>query len=110
MSDFINLTRSTLKIIADDGNELILPTSGAYAHVRKVVRSVYRVDDVPVTDVSYEVDGIPDQGAGLYVVSWKTLMTLKALGYDISDMYAPDTFIRDSDSKIVGARSLSRIV
>ncbi len=112
MNDFTNLTRSNLKIVADDGHELFLPTSGHYAHVRKIVRSMYRVDGVPITDVAYEVDGIPDlsRRGENYVVSWKTLMTMKALGYEVDDIYAPDTFLRDGNNKVIGARSLSRIV
>ena len=112
MNDFTNLTRSNLKIVADDGHELFLPTSGHYAHVRKIVRSMYRVDGVPFTDVAYEVDGIPDlsRRGENYVVPWKTLMTMKALGYEVDDIYAPDTFLRDGNNKVIGARSLSRIV
>ena len=110
MAEFVNLTRSDMKIIADDGTTYVLPTIGRNAHVRKIVRSVYQHERFPITDISYEIHGMPDHEEGkLYVVSWKTLLMMNALGYDTSDVYAPDSFIRSDDGRVSGARSLSRI-
>lgn len=112
MSEFTNLTRSDLRIVTDEGKELWLPTSGVFTRVSKSVRSIYMIDGVPITDISYHIDGVPDpmSNGENYVVSWKTLMTMKALGYEVDDIYAPDSFLRDASDRVVGARSLSRIV
>ena len=111
MSDrFVNLTRSTLTVVNDKGERTVLPPSGKYATVRKIVRSIYTEGGVPVSEVEYEIEGMPDSdGEHLWVVSWKTLMTMKALGYDVTDVYAPDMFIRDKSGTVTGARVLSTV-
>ena len=111
MSDFVNLTRSPLTIVTESGDRILLPMSGVVTDVKKIVRSVYVSDGTPVTDVSYEMRNVPSPSDDrLWVVSWKSLMTMLALGYDVSDVYAPDTFIRDGSGKVIGARTLSRVV
>lgn len=111
MSDrFVNLTRANLTIVNDSGETFVLPPSGRYASVRKLVRSIHSEDGIPVSEVEYEIVDMPDaDGEHLWVVSWKTLMTMKALGYDTTDVYAPDMFIRGKDGTVTGARTLSTV-
>lgn len=110
MSDdyrLINTTFRDLRFIESGVPDIVIPKSGLITNVTRDVRSVYDVRGVPVAEGVLSVDGIPDKQEGVgYIVTWKTLMVLKSLGYDCSDLYCPDAVIRGDDSKPIGAAAL----
>jgi hypothetical protein len=110
---FINMMRQEVRIIPSDGKpDILIPSSGFVMPV-EVTELTSVFDDVygniPVSAITDQgVTGMPNLREDVsYIVSWKVLQALRAQGSDVSDIYCPDTSVRDGRS-IVGSRTLIR--
>lgn len=106
----INLTNRDVRFIRSDASDIILPRSGMTLGVNREIRSIHEVAGITVATGRYTVPSVPEsiENAG-YVVTWRTLMTLKALGFDVDDMHCPDAFVKDQSGRIIGATALLRL-
>ena len=111
---FINLLRQDVRIIPYEASksELVIPSSGfAFLNERTSHEIVHDAvfGDVPVSVVTQEVVSMPDPQEDVsYIVSWKVLQAMRAQGYDVSDVYCPDTSVRADRGMIIGSRALVR--
>ncbi len=110
---FLNLLRQDVRIVPDTGDEIIIPSSGL-VYVSEQVSLGTMVDDlhgpIPTSVVSANVVNAPDPLPDVaYIVNWKVLQAMRAQGYDVSDVYCPDTMLREG-GRITGSRRLIRYV
>lgn len=110
----VNLMRHDVRIDTPDG-ALVVPASGNLATVieqpsdhRKI--DVDGVGVIPVTTLETNIVGMPDRMEGIgYIVTYKTLHALHALGFDTADVYAPDLLVKDTQGKVIGCRQLMQL-
>lgn len=110
----VNLLKHDVKIETPAGM-LTIPASGRTATVIEQPSTRHTIDvegvgPLPVTAVETSVAGIPDKQEDIaYLVTYKTLHALHALGYDTSDVYAPDLLIRDTNGRVIACRQLMQL-
>ena len=106
------MMRHDIRIIPDDGTPpIVIPSSGlVYINETNTLSTVHDEvhGSIPVTEVHAEVVNLPpvEPGTG-YIVSWRVLQAMRANGDDVSDVYCPDTSVREG-AKIIGSRRLIR--
>jgi hypothetical protein len=107
----INLTAHPVRVLGQDGGELIVFPSEGEARVQQstVRNGNVEIDelDIPVRAIEYgEPSGLPESEVGVtYIVSRVTAQAAA----DRSDLVFPDDEVRDSDGQIIGCRSLARL-
>lgn len=117
----VNLTPHPVTIYDGGGDQVIttIPPDGHSLRLEEVVtpgRGDLLEDDVPggipVVHVALGgVDQMPPVVEGTtYIVSMPLLMGLAALGIDRPDMVYPYGQVRDGQGRIIGCRSLARIL
>lgn len=111
----VNMMRTDVHIETPDG-QVTIPASGRVATVLELPQptrhmEVDGVGTIPVVEVEASVIGMPpdshpDVG---YLVTYKALNTLHAMGLDTSDIYAPDVLIKDDSGRVTGCRQLMQL-
>lgn len=104
----INLTPHDVRVVNDDGTETTYPTSGGT--VRLATRELVN----PSRDADYGVKLVyfgdlqedpPEAGGTRYIVSLPTALAVKR-----PDFLVPYDEIRDDQGRIIGCRSLARVM
>lgn len=110
----VNMLRHDLEVHSP-GGPYAIPASGRIASVlttngQDEALDVEGVGAIPVSTILNTIVGIPGKHDGVgYIVTYKTLNTMHSLGYDVSDIYAPDLLITDDRGKVTGCRRLMQM-
>ena len=106
MTNIVNLTPHTIVVIRDSGN-VVIPASGQVARVSVSSVQDGDIDGIPVFVSKFgDVDGLPaPQDGTVFLVSTLVAGRVK----DRDDIFVPNDFVRDSDGRIIGCRSLGRL-
>ena len=111
---FISLMRSPL-ILLDDHDEVLLSIpSGGRVSLAEDVRYSTVADEtygpIPTTSIRQIITGLPDPTPGVsYVVPWRVQQAARAMGFDVTDVYSPDSSLK-RDGQIIGSRRLVRYI
>lgn len=112
--EYVNLTPHAVNVIAEDGTQILaVPPSGTVARIAETAIPVHKAADgtqrVHVTLGS--VEGLPDRQVGVTLIgSMPLLMAMAAAGLHRRDLVYPYGQVRDQAGRIIGCRSLARIV
>lgn len=112
----INLTRYPLNLYDVNGHVVRIEPSGQTLDFTEVADT--RVEDfdgvghITVAKVTQKVEGrVPDKQNGIgYIVPMRTLLAMQDEGYDVSDFYAPNMLVRDSQGTIIASRRLMQVI
>ncbi len=110
----VNMLRHDIEVQCP-GGPYVIPASGRIATVLTTNGPDERLDvegvgAVPVTTVLNTIVNVPGKQDSVgYIVTYKTINTMHSLGYDTSDIYAPDLLVTDDRGRVVGCRRLMQM-
>ena len=110
----VNLLPYDLQIIHENGSFTTVHQSGNPVRISEQVQTrtmdFVNAGHVPIAEIKSGLSRIPDEREGIaYVVSLRALQLMREEGFDISDIYAPNSIIRDSRGKVIGAQRLMQL-
>lgn len=102
-----NLTPHSVTILADD-RTVVIPPSGIVTRVTANVEHLGMLDGVPVTHTSYtDIKDLPEpEDNVLYITSCLVAQACP----ERKDVLFPNELVRDETKRVIGCRSLARIV
>lgn len=102
-----NLTPHPVTILAED-RTVVIPPSGIVARVQSNVESLGTMDGVPVTRTNYaDITDLPEPEDGvLYITSCLVAQACP----ERTDVLFPNEIVRDESKRVIGCKSLGRII
>lgn len=109
---FISLMRTPLVLLDQHDEPMVTIPSGGRISLTEDVRYSMVEDEahgpLPISTVRQTLVGLPDPEPGVgYIVPWRVQQAARAMGFDITDVYAPDSSLK-RDGLIIGSRRLTR--
>jgi len=109
----VNLTPHPVHLLAEDGQEVVIPPSGIVCRAAEIVTTVGEivVDGVtiPLRRIEYgPPEGLPDPEDGVgYIVSVVAAQAIRRHYPHRQDIFVSTDFARNDQGRIVGARALA---
>lgn len=108
MTNFVNLTPHPVTLVLGEADSYTVPPSGEIA---RITEDSYVCSDGWTGVTLGDITGLPEPAAHTqYVVSMPLAMALLAKGVQRSDVVYPYDQVRDESGRIVGCRTLARLV